>query len=140
MRLDRARVADAVGLADGVGEQHDGLLATLGGLLQQVERALELAQVLGESGVLAEAQRQERPGQLQVVLAEQLADLAAAAEVAGRAELAARVAGVGDRLDERRALRQAGLPDGDLEDAVGDRCRSDARGHEARSTLIGRPS
>ena len=61
------------------------------------------------------------PTSSQVVGGEQLADLAATAEVAGRAELAAGVAGVRDRLDERRTVRKARPADSDLEDAVGDR-------------------
>ena len=131
MRVDSARVAQAIRLAEPVGEQHDGLLAAFGGLGEDAERLLERAHVLGEAGVSAEAQRQERADELHVVRCQQLADLAAAAEVARRAELAARVAGVRHRLDQRRPVREPRPADGDLEDAVGDGRRCDAQGHGA---------
>src|SRR6185437_10098766 len=64
MCLDGAGVAHAIRLAEPVGEQHDGLLAALGGLGQDAERFLEREHVLGEAVVPAEAQRHERAHQL----------------------------------------------------------------------------
>ena len=138
VRLDGARVAHAVGLAEGVGEQHDGLLTALCGLREHAQRALELAHVRSEALVPAEPERQERPHELHVVPGEQLADVPAAPEVAGGAELGAGIAGVGHRLHECRPVGQPGAADGDLEDAVGDGCGGDARGHWALNTFIRR--
>ena len=78
------------------------------------------------------------PDELEVVRGQQLADLAAAAEVAGRPELAAGVAGVGHRLDQRRPVRKARPADGDLEDAVGDGRCCDARGHGRHRSPLAR--
>ena len=74
-------------------------------------------------------QGQERAHELHVVRGQQLADLAAAAEVPGRPELAACVAGVGHRLDQRGPVGKPRPADCDLEDAVGDGRSCDARGH-----------
>ncbi len=56
--LDRAREADAIGLADGVREQHERQGAAIGGVAQQAERAVEAAHVLGEALLARETQRQ----------------------------------------------------------------------------------
>jgi hypothetical protein len=104
VRLDRAGVTDAVGLADGIREQHDRPLAPLARLGQEREGSIELAHVLGESGVTRKAQRHERPGQLHVVLAQQCADIAPAPEISRGPELAAGVPALGHRLDQRRPV------------------------------------
>ena len=137
MGLDGARVAHAVGLAEGVGEQDHGPFAALGGFREHPERRVEVSHVLGEALLAAEAQRKERPHELQVVIGEELAHRPALPEESRRAELGAGIAGPRHRLDQRRPVGEARPADGHLEDAVGDGCGCDTRGHRGAGSCIG---
>ena len=88
--LDVARVLEAVGLEEGVGEEHERPHAAGRRGVERVERPLHRRQVILEAARSREPQRQEGAHELEAVLREHLADLRALAEVARRPELRAR--------------------------------------------------
>ena len=82
-------------------------------------RAVE-GEVLVDVLAARQPQRQERSHQLEVALLERGRRPGRVAEVAGRPELGALVAGLGDRVEHVDRIGQAGVVGGELEDAERD--------------------
>ena len=105
--------------------------------LEQVERALQLGQVTVDVLGLREPDRAPAAGQLEARSLEPGAQLAAVAEVAGRAELRALVARAGDRVEQLvRAGHVRVDADRQLERAVRERRVRDPHARDERHARI----